>query len=805
MLLGCIFISYDTFAKYVILAVGIAFSVGLIIYEVNNRLKIIFIMLSLLCVIGSFALGCIRYMSFQEDRDYFDRIEEGGNVTFQGQLAKKEKKTASYYLYFDHISIDGYDLNSSETIILQSDSDELPLNTCAYVSGEKLKWNIARNEGNYDEKDYYNSIGTLCKVKGNVDSYSEDYFPLQEMLYWFRNDIKEVYSANLPGEESGIMSAMSLADKSELDTEVKDLFKLSGLAHILAISGLHISIVGMSIYKLFRKCGLGFIIPGVISSVLVVLYGMLCDGGTSAIRAIGMFLIMILADILGQGYDSLTALGVLLIYIILVYPYSVYSAGFIFSFGAVCGITVVVNPLVSVYDKYIRLRFLERNRKGAFRISLKERLVKALIGGLLIQVVTLPIVCYYYFEIPTYVVFLNIIVIPVMGVLLGSALSGGVVGVIAGILLGVAVLGNVFSFISEMLLYVSHFIIYAYEFLAYNSLRLPFSRIITGRPGIVEIIVYYAVVLAATRYLVYKAKYIDKFEKEDHISYRKRLAGCIIGGALMVCLILNNDNRLDFEMDVLDVGQGDGIYLGGSGINYFFDGGSSDVKNVGTYRILPFLKYKGIRSIEYWFVSHVDSDHMSGLLEALNKGYKIENIVVDRFMLDENNYKEIEAKAKEVGTDIIVMKEGDVLSLDDLTITSIFAGDESIDDINGNSLVLLGEYEDGDAKTRFLIGGDMTTASEKCVLSKSEYDISNLDILKISHHGSKTSSSKEFISALSPEVAIISAGVNNRYGHPHGVTLDTLEDAGCDIYRTDLGGRVLVDMESKKVSTLIKQ
>ena len=196
---------------------------------------------------------------------------------------------------------------------------------------------------------------------------------------------------------------------------------------------------------------------------------------------------------------------------------------------------------------------------------------------------------------------------------------------------------------------------------------------------------------------------------------------------------------------------------------------------------------------------------MSGLLEALDKGYKIENIVVDRFMLDENNYKEIEAKAKEVGTDIIVMKEGDVLSLDDLTMTSIFAGDESIDDINGNSLVLLGEYVGGDSTTRFLMGGDMTTASEKCVLSKSEYDISNLDILKISHHGSKTSSSKEFISALSPDIAIISAGVNNRYGHPHGVTLDTLEDAGCDIYRTDQGGRVLVDMESKKVSTLIKQ
>ncbi len=875
MLLGCLFIN-DNLSGPIIIVVGITFLIGLIIYEINNRLRGIYIILSLLVFISSFLIGSVRYNHYLRDRDYYDRIEEGQVVRFQGELALIEKKTTSYYLYFNSIINEDMVLDSSETIILQSDSDDLPIGATAIVEGKKEKWNVARNEGNFDEQSYYNSVGTLMKVKGTAEVVEEPLVGVGELLYCLRENVKQAFISNLPGEEGGIVSAMTLGDKSELDAEVKDLFKLSGLAHILAISGLHISIVGMSIYRMMRRRGTPFGVAGVISSVIVVLYGMLTFGGVSTIRAVVMFLVMILADILGEGYDSLSAIGTAMIYVLLVYPYSVDSVGFIFSFGAVTGIAVVVNPLVAMYDRFCRVRFVydgsnrvnrmgvlansafmsrfisgfkagdykasETNvgdykaseskagdykaseskagtfKKSGYKPSIKERVCKALLSGILIQLVTLPIVCTFYYEIPTYVVILNCLVIPLLGALLGISLIGGVTVVVGAALAGVFIIGTMFDCIGDILLWGAHIIVYLYEMLAYISLQLPMARIVTGSPNVIKVIVYYLVLFFVTRFLLYRYEDIEKVFEEKEIQLRngndkRYLIFCLAVVITSVLFITNNYNCDDFEMDMIDVGQGDGILVAGDN-NYFFDGGSTDVKNVGTYRILPFLKYKGISHIDYWFVSHVDSDHISGLLDALDSGYSIDKIVVDKYMLGEENYQDIETRANEQGIEIIVMDKGDVVSENNLKFACVFAGSDEIDDINGNSLAILGEYEEDDSDIRFFIGGDMTVDSEKCLLSdaleetgdKSEYPygdlrdmLSGVDILKLSHHGSKSSSSEEFLQLLSPKMSIISAGVNNRYHHPSKEVVSRLDDLGIPHMCTQDCGRLKVNLDDKSV------
>lgn len=865
MLLGCLFIN-DNLSGPIIIVVGITFLIGLIIYEINNRLRGIYIILSLLVFISSFLIGSIRYNHYLRDRDYYDRIEEGQVVRFQGELALIEKKTTSYYLYFNSIINEDMVLDSSETIILQSDSDDLPIGATAIVEGKKEKWNVARNEGNFDEKSYYNSVGTLMKVKGTAEVVEEPLVGVGELLYCLRENVKQAFISNLPGEEGGIVSAMTLGDKSELDAEVKDLFKLSGLAHILAISGLHISIVGMSIYRMMRKKGTPFGVAGVISSVIVVLYGMLTFGGVSTIRAVVMFLVMILADILGEGYDSLSAIGAAMIYVLLVYPYSVDSVGFIFSFGAVTGIAVVVNPLVALYDRFCRLRFVydgsnRVNRVGVlansafmsrfisrfksggsknsrlevggfkhneyeavvsktsgYKPSVKEKVCKALLSGILIQLVTLPIVCTFYYEIPTYVVLLNCLVIPLLGALLGISLIGGVTVVVGAALAGVFLIGTMFDCIGDILLWGAHIIVYLYEMLAYISLQLPMARIVTGSPDVFKVIIYYLVLIVASRFLIYKYEDVEKIFEAKEMQLRngndkRYLILCLAVLSACVIFITHNYNCDDFEMDMIDVGQGDGIFVAGDN-NYFFDGGSTDVKKVGTYRILPFLKYKGIRRIDYWFVSHVDSDHISGLLDALESGYSIDNIVVDKYMLSEENFKEIESLANEQSVEIVVMEKGDIVSEDNLKLTCVFAGSDEIDDINGNSLAILGEYEEDNSDIRFFIGGDMTVDSEKCLLSdaseetgdKSEYPygdlrdmLSGVDILKLSHHGSKSSSSEEFLKTISPKIALISAGVNNRYNHPSAEVIDRLDNMNIPHLCTIDCGRLKVNLDDKSV------
>lgn len=953
MLLGCLFVNSTTFSAYIFLVIAIIYAVGMLFYEINNKLRIVYIILSLLCALVFFVTGAIRYNVYLGDRNYIDRIEEGENVTFQGRLAKKEKKTTSYYLYFNNIITNDQVFDSNETIILQSDSDDLPIGSTIVVDGKKEKWNVARNEGNFDEKSYYNSVGSLMKVKGTFEVKEEPLLGVGEFFYCVRENIKQAYISNLPGEEAGIISAMVLGDKSELDSDTKDLFKLSGLAHILAISGLHISIVGMSIYRLLRKRGTPFGVAGVVSFVLVILYGILTFGGVSTIRAIVMFLIMILADILGEGYDSLSAIGTSMIYVLIMYPYTVNSAGFVFSFGAVIGIAVVVNPLVSLYDRYCRMRYLYQGRNhinkvdnkvgvfyngtflsrficgfkagssnpdghrdggckrneskigeckaseprnisckaSGYKTSIKERMCKAVLGGILIQLVTLPIVCTFYYEIPTYVVLLNCLVIPLLGVLLGTSLAGGIAVALGGLLLcDVFVAGTSYGsdFVSEVvfnggiieylgnplgrfvellgegILWISHFIVYLYEMLAYYSLQLPMARIVTGVPDISKVILYYLMLLLVSRYMLYKYEDMEAaFEKKENQLYNsnsmkmfernenfamssnydeKMCSGVImskifyaISGfirdkrCLIICgvmlsasviFITSNHNYDDFEMDMVDVGQGDGILVVGDD-NYFFDGGSTDVKNVGTYRILPFLKYKGIAHIDYWFVSHVDSDHISGLIEALDAGYSISNIVVDKYMLDEDNYRDIENLANDNDVNVIVMKKGDVVAEDNLKLLCVFAGSDEIDDINGNSLGILGEYIEEDRSVKFFIGGDMTVDSEKCLLKDASAEtgycirgeqttgyeeLSNIDILKVSHHGSKSSSSEEFLKMLSPKISLISAGVNNRYHHPSKEVVSRLDELGIPHMCTQDYGRMhlYIDNSGVKVDGFLR-
>ena len=530
------------------------------------------------------------------------------------------------------------------------------------------------------------------------------------------------------------------------------------------------------------------------------------------------------------------------------------------------GIAVVFNPLLTLYDRFCRRRFvysggnrvskagvltnsaflsrfISRFKSGGsknsglkagdfkhneyeavvsktsgYKPKVKERIFKALLSGILIQIVTLPIVCTFYYEIPTYVVLLNCLVIPLLGALLGISLIGGVSIVVGAALAGVFLIETLFDCIGNILLWGAHIIVYLYEMLAYFSLQLPVSRIVTGTPDIIKVILYYLVLLLVSRFLLYKYEDMGRIFEAKEMQLRngndkRYLILCLALLSAGVLLITNNCNCDDFEMDMIDVGQGDGILVAGDN-KYFFDGGSTDVKNVGTYRILPFLKYKGVSHIDYWFISHVDSDHISGLLDALESGYSIDNIVIDKYMLSEENFKEIESLANEQGVEIIVMDKGDFVSEDNLKFACVFAGSDEIDDINGNSLAILGEYKVDDSDIRFFIGGDMTVDSEKCLLSdaseesgdSSEYPngelrdiLSNIGILKVSHHGSKSSSSEEFLKLLSPKMSIISAGVNNRYHHPSKEVVSRLDELGIPHMCTQDYGRLHIYLDESDV------
>lgn len=268
--------------------------------------------------------------------------------------------------------------------------------------------------------------------------------------------------------------------------------------------------------------------------------------------------------------------------------------------------------------------------------------------------------------------------------------------------------------------------------------------------------------------------------------------GHIFAGLLLLFFLFLNPQE-GFEMDILDVGQGDGSFIKtADGFTVFVDGGSSDVKKVGEYRILPFLKSKGIKNVDYWFVSHTDKDHISGLKEILELGYPIRYLVFSKEMNPDEAYMELAALAHKQGTKILSLKAGDTLHLSDAAIRAVFP-DSAQEDKNAGSLVLL--YEEGEFSGIFT--GDIGIAEEKKILALC--NTGHVDFYKAAHHGSKKSNSAEFLSHLSPTVSAVSCGLKNSYGHPGKEAVEHMEEAGSTVFYTMYGGQVKLTLQQETI------
>ena len=212
---------------------------------------------------------------------------------------------------------------------------------------------------------------------------------------------------------------MTLGEKNLLDAEVKQMYQKAGISHVLAISGLHISVIGMGLYKLLRKIKCSFLTSGVIAGTVIGGYGMMSGLGTSTIRAVLMFFVLLFGQWIGRSYDTLSALGLSAIVILLDNPYLLWYAGFLLSFTAVLGIVAVGQTLIKI-------------KKPFFTFS------ENFLVSFAIQLATVPLTAYFFYEVPVWSMLINFFVLPIIGVLLFLGLLGGFVGLlsvrVAGIL-----------------------------------------------------------------------------------------------------------------------------------------------------------------------------------------------------------------------------------------------------------------------------------------------------------------------------------------------------------------------------------
>ena len=747
-----------------------------------------------------FFFGCMHMQSQIQFRETeLAQIQEGEDISLCGEIYKKEFKQDQLLIYLKNCyAVSDKEQVACNRVLLYPDSDEYSIGDILIVNGKVNMFQTATNEGMFDARSYYRSQKIDFAIKDAGTRMAErKRLPIAERMWHLRRLAANVFESATDAITSGVLSVMILGEKSTLDTETKQLYQSMGISHILAISGLHVSLIGLGIYRFLRKRGFCYVSAFGMSGIFLFLYAVMTGSSVSTIRAVGMLFLLMLGDLWGRTYDALNALGALCLYLLCDNPFLLEYAGFVLSVSAVLGIATVGTAMqTGTLAKERETELRETGAKAADPVAQGGAiaLINAAYAGVGIWLFTLPLIGYYFYEIPLYSALLNLFVVPLLKYLILLGAAGAIIGVCGGILC------CDWGAVASVILLPCKWILNWYETAANFCAELPYARVIIGKPSVERIICYYAVL---SLFFWLWGRY-------------KKCHWIRIAGAVVVLSVLLIPSSKKFEVDVLDVGQGDGIYIcSKEGISMFIDGGSSNVGQVGTYRILPFLKSKGVTHISYWFVSHTDEDHISGLCEVLKSGYPIEHLVVARAMASEDDVggipwavafeddvgensknmkmQELIELAKACGTKIIYLKAGDEMQFTDTKITCLApGGDTYSDDINEMCLVFL--YQDNIFSGMF--AGDISAETERALL-KSYGGRINLDVdfYKADHHGSKYSNSREWIEALSPEISVISCSRNNTYGHPHEETLERLEAVGTSIYRTDRYGAVIVETE----------
>lgn len=574
------------------------------------------------------------------------------------------------------------------------------------------------------------------------------------MLERLKDRMQSVISQSLDSELSGILKGMVTGDKSDIPDEISSLYQSQGIAHILAISGLHVSMAGMGLREILKKIYIPFYTRQTAAIIAVFLYICMCGFSASSMRAFIMFVSGVVGEMIGRTKDEPSVLSAAAIIILLREPLVLFSFGFLMSFGCILSLML----MQSIGGKN---------------------------AGVYITILTMPMMAWFQYEISLYSVLINMIVVPVMGVLFPM----GLVGSLAGCM---------WLMPGKFLCQGAGMLLKLYGFLCEITEKMPLSTVITGRPQMWEMVLIYSMLG-----IVCLISWQKKDEKKQYFLL------------LVMLLLFVRDTPDQMEMLFLDVGQGDCcIIRTKEGETVMIDGGSTSKNEVGKYIISKVLKYYGISHIDYMILSHMDEDHVNGAMWLLEDGWHVGQIVLPGVICNQEMKEQFLDIADKRNIPVSRIYAGDELRLgkndaDALRLTCLHPQKDFVTDSdNAASAVIAVRY----GQTRFLLTGDVEGNGEQQMLEymkwmgdqlKNQYkvDISQkIDVLKVAHHGSKNSTSEEFLDYVNLDYAIISCGKNNIYGHPHEALMARLSEAACTTAVTAQTGAVLVQSDGNVVS-----
>ena len=440
----------------------------------------VFLML-FLCILDLAGVSIVRGNPLPQKVQQWIEVHPSAVICGEVQRCQDTEYSLSVYLKQVYLTdqSEKIPIRNIRVFLKENIKEDLKTGMIIQVKGELERISAPGNPGEFDQQQYYACQKIYYFMKNAVvQKKSRSYSRYGQALTELREKIAETLQ-KAAGDKAGIYQAMLLGEKSGLDEDVKMRYQMAGMIHILAISGLHISVLGMGLFSLLKKLSLGNVPAGLISLCVILQYGMLTGSSVSAMRAVSMFVLAIGARILGRSYDLLTALAVSAILLLLDTPAYLYSSSFLLSFGAVAGLGIMASALN---------RFIESENPW----------VKTLISSLAVQLMTLPVVLRIYGEVSILGIALNLIVLPTVSVVLVCGLCCSLVGVFS-------------IFAAGLVLFPGNLLLVIYEKLCILAGEFPFCTWIGGAPEIWKCGVYYVVLAGGIRgILILHGKTYDK-------------------------------------------------------------------------------------------------------------------------------------------------------------------------------------------------------------------------------------------------------------------------------------------------------
>lgn len=609
-------------------------------------------------------------------------------------------------IYFDNI-IGKYYVDNNEKV--KEFKDNYSFGDKIYIEGEISVPNNNTIPNNFNYKDYlyHKYIYYIIKIdKIKIISKNDNIFlNIKNSIYKRIDTIKY----------NDYLYAFILGKSYYIDSEVLNNYKINGITHLFALSGLHVSMFSSIILFILKKIKLNEKLSYFITSLFLIFFAFIASFTPSIVRSVLFFILSSINNVYYLYIKPKYLLYIVFSILIFINPFYIYDTGFILSFCI----------------SFFILLFNEKNK-------INNNLLSILVISILSTLSSLPIIINMSYEINILGFINNLFFIPYVTYI-------------------VFPLSIIVVFISK-LSFILNFLIIIMEYVSKVSSNIFNIKLIFPKMSLFLIIIYYVLLILIVKKINLKKIFII------YLSF------------LYFRCNFDKNNYVYF----IDVGQGDSaLIVTKNNKSILIDTGGKVGSNYSLMKsnVIPFFKSIGIRKLDYLFITHGDYDHAGYGIDLVN------NFNVKNRFTNKGKYNSLEKKLN------IKSFNNSYIKIDNVEIYSL--NSKLYNNENSDSLVLLVIIDN----YKLLFMGDASINTEKDIMNN--YDIGDVFILKVGHHGSKTSSSEEFINSVNPKYSIISVGKNNKFGHPNKEVLDNLSNS--KIYRTDIDGSIMFKIKKDKL------